>query len=163
SGRSADAFSQLGPHRAGSDLVIRTVQPYAVLVEVRLGEVLRPMTARPESGLFELTLPLAPDAEVPDYRLRITYPNRHIVEIDDAYRYGQVMSAFDLHLFGEGTLNRAFEKFGAHRIRVGTTTGVHFAVWAPNAQRVSVVGDFNGWDGRVHQMRLLLASGVWEI
>ena len=74
-----------------------------------------------------------------------------------------MLSDFDLHLFGEGTHLRIFEKLGAHRIRVGSTTGVHFAVWAPNADRVSVVGDFNGWDGRVHPMRLLTPSGVWEM
>ena len=79
-----------------------------------------------------------------DYRLRITYPSGHVVEIDDPYRYGRVLTDFDLHLLGEGTHNRAFEKLGSHRITVGSTTGVHFAVWAPNADRVSVIGDFNG-------------------
>ena len=74
-----------------------------------------------------------------------------------------MLTDFDLHLLGEGTHHRAFEKLGAHRINVGTTTGVHFAVWAPNADRVSVIGDFNGWDGRVHPMRLLAPSGIWEI
>ncbi len=162
-GRSADAFAVLGPHWTKDGLAIRTMQPAASLVEVCIGDVRRPMPRRHESGLFELVLPLASGAEVPDYRLRITFVNRHVVEIDDAYRYGQVLSAFDLHLFGEGTFNRAFEKFGANRRIIGTTTGIHFAVWAPNAQRVSVVGDFNGWDGRVHQMRLLVPSGVWEI
>ena len=93
-----------------------------------------------------------------DYRLRITYHAAVTsLEIDDPYRYGRVLTDFDLHLFGEGTHHRAFEKLGAHRISVGTTTGVHFAVWAPNADRVSLIGDFNGWDGRVHPMRLLVA------
>ena len=100
---------------------------------------------------------------MPDYRLRITYPGDHVVEIDDPYRYGRVLTDFDLHLLGEGTHHRAFEKLGAHRVTVGTTTGVHFAVWAPNAERVSVVGDFNAWDGRVHPMRLLMPGGIWEI
>jgi 1,4-alpha-glucan branching enzyme len=86
-----------------------------------------------------------------------------VIELDDPYRYGRVLSDFDLHLFGEGTHLRAFEKLGAHRIHVGSTIGVHFAVWAPNAARVSVVGDFNGWDGRVHAMRFLSPNGVWEI
>ena len=99
----------------------------------------------------------------PDYRLRITYPGEHVVEIDDPYRYGRVLTDFDLHLLGEGTHHRAFEKLGAHRMTVGTTAGVHFAVWAPNADRVSVIGDFNAWDGRVHAMRLLSPGGIWEI
>ncbi len=74
-----------------------------------------------------------------------------------------MLTDFDLYLLGEGTHHRAFEKLGAHRVRIGATTGVHFAVWAPNADRVSVVGDFNGWDGRVHPMRLLVPAGIWEI
>src|SRR5206468_12095474 len=78
-------------------------------------------------------------------------------------RYGRVLTDYDLHLLGEGTHYRSFEKLGAHRIQVGTTAGVHFAVWAPNADRVSVIGDFNAWDGRVHAMRLLLPNGIWEI
>jgi len=98
-----------------------------------------------------------------NYRLRITFPGDHVIEVDDPYRYGRVLTDFDLHLFGEGTHLRIFEKLGAHRITVGSTVGVHFAVWAPNADRVSLIGDFNGWDGRVHAMRLLVPAGVWEI
>jgi 1,4-alpha-glucan branching enzyme len=104
-----------------------------------------------------------PLSEIPDYRLRIVFTSGITLEIDDPYRYGRVLTDFDLHLLSEGTHNRLFEKLGAHRITVGTTTGIHFAVWAPNADRVSVVGDFNGWDGRVHPMRLLVPSGVWEL
>ncbi len=74
-----------------------------------------------------------------------------------------MLSDYDLHLFSEGTHLRAWEKFGAHVMTIGGVTGVHFAVWAPNAQRVSVVGDFNRWDGRVHPMRRLVPSGVWEL
>ena len=122
------------------------------------------MTLRHPAGLFEVRLT---QDEAADYRLRIAYrangDGDHRVEIDDPYRYGRVLTDFDLHLLGEGTHHRAFEKLGAHRITVGTTTGVHFAVWAPNADRVSVVGDFNGWDGRVHTTRLLAPAGIWEI
>ncbi len=156
------------------------MQPAARAVEVRLvatGE-LRPMRrvpsegsgdlsagalaeaeTGPHNGLFELTLSAA---EIPDYRLRISFEH-HTIDVDDPYRYGRVLTDFDLHLFGEGTHLRIFEKLGSHRITVGTTTGVHFAVWAPNANRVSLIGDFNGWDGRVHPMRLLTSSGVWEL
>src|SRR5262249_31452420 len=77
--------------------------------------------------------------------------------------YGRVLTDFDLHLIGEGTHHRLYEKLGSHRIGFGGTTGVHFAVWAPNAGRVSVIGDFNGWDGRVTPMRLLVPGGIWEI
>src|SRR5438445_13718442 len=120
------------------------------------------MTRCDPAGLYELRLTDAPD-ETPDYRLRITFAGDQVTEVDDPYRYGRVLSDFDLHLFSEGTQRRAYEKLGAHRIRVGSTVGVHFAVWAPNAERVSVVGDFNGWDGRVHPMRLLVTAGVWEL
>src|SRR5262249_22960428 len=65
--------------------------------------------------------------------------------------------------FGEGKNTRIYEKLGAHLMTIGSATGVHFAVWGPNAKRVSVVGDFNAWDGRRHPMRSLGASGVWEI
>jgi 1,4-alpha-glucan branching enzyme len=162
-GRSADPFGVLGPHRLDDELAIRSVHPAARSIDVRIGANWSRMVTRRERGLFELTLPLDRDDPIPDYRLRITFPNAQAIEIDDPYRYGPVLTDFDLHLFGEGTLNRAFEKFGAHLMVIGTATGVHFAVWAPNAQRVSVVGDFNGWDGRVHPMRLLVPSGVWEL
>jgi 1,4-alpha-glucan branching enzyme len=120
---------------------------------------LRPMTAS-EDGLFEVELP---GAAVPDYRLRLTFPGADVVEVDDPYRYGPVLSDFDLHLLAEGTHQRAFEQLGAHCIVHGGVPGVQFAVWAPNAGGVSLVGDFNRWDGRVHPMRLRIPSGIWEI
>ncbi|HZT78341.1 MAG TPA: 1,4-alpha-glucan branching protein GlgB [Vicinamibacterales bacterium] len=162
--RNSDPFAVLGPHRDGRDLVVRALQPSARAMDLRVratGE-LRAMTRCDPAGLFEARLPEVGD-ELPDYRLRLTYPGDVVAEIDDPYRYGRVLSDFDLHLFGEGTQRRAYEKLGAHRIRVGSTVGVHFAVWAPNAERVSVIGDFNAWDGRVHPMRLLVNSGVWEL
>ncbi len=162
-GRHRDPFAVLGPHRVDSEkvVVVRAIHPAALGVDLRVVETgqLHPMTRRPSDGVFELRLP---GDRIPDYRLRIAYP-RDVIEIDDPYRYGQVFTDFDLHLLGEGTHHRAFEKLGAHRVRVGSTTGIHFAVWAPNADRVSVVGDFNGWDGRVHPMRLLVPAGIWEL
>jgi len=161
-GTNRDPFAVLGPHPGenGRDTIVRALQPAAQAIDVRVVATgaLRPMSRRHSAGIFEATLPAGAD-----YRLRIHYPGDHIVEIDDPYRYGRVLTDFDLHLFGEGTHHRAFEKLGAHRITVGTTTGVHFAVWAPNADRVSLVGDFNGWDGRVNPMRLLVPNGIWEI
>ena len=76
---------------------------------------------------------------------------------------GQILTDYDLHLFNQGTHVRAWEKFGSHRVAVDGIAGVHFAVWAPNADRVSVIGDFNRWDGRVHVMRPLASSGVWQL
>jgi 1,4-alpha-glucan branching enzyme len=167
-GTNGDPFAVLGPHLVDSEdgtrLHIRTCQPSAESVELvwwQEGErFAQPMSRRHPQGVFEAVLPVP---QVVDYRLRVTWPHDHVLEIDDPYRYGRILSEFDLHLFGQGRLERAFERFGAHCLTVGAAAGVHFAVWAPSAQRVSVVGDFNGWDGRVHAMRNLLPSGVWEI
>ena len=140
---------------------MRACHPAAAAVEIRMASgTLVPMS-QVADGLYEARFPGGDTAG--DYRLVITYHGGHVIEIDDPYRYGRVLTDFDLHLLSEGTHHRAYEKLGAHRVTVGTTVGVHFAVWAPNADRVSVVGDFNGWDGRVNPMRLLMPSGIWEI
>ncbi|MGE0443917.1 MAG: 1,4-alpha-glucan branching protein GlgB [Vicinamibacterales bacterium] len=165
-GVSDNPFAVLGPHAAaGRDqgrMTVRVVQPTADRVDlVPAGGEAVAMERRPE-GVFEATVPYKGRADEFAYRLRVTEwgETRDIV---DPYRFGQVLSDFDLHLLAEGTHYRAWEKLGAHRVTLGEFTGVHFAVWAPNAQRVSVVGDFNRWDGRVHAMRKLVPSGVWEI
>jgi len=162
-GQHPDPFAVLGPHLTGAgSVVIRAVRPEASRVDIRLvaSGTVEPMRRLSVDGLFEVTVP---GTVIPDYRLVITGWHGQPYEVDDPYRYGRVLTDFDLHLLGEGTHHRAFEKLGAHRITVGTTTGVHFAVWAPNAQRVSVVGDFNEWDGRIHPMRLFVMSGIWEL
>jgi 1,4-alpha-glucan branching enzyme len=165
-GRHSDPFALLGPHDAADGYIVRTIQPAARSVELRsvATGALRPMR-RLNGGIFEGVLGAGgPErSALPDYRLRVTFGGDLVVEIDDPYRYGRLLSDYDLHLFAEGTHYRAYERFGAHRVRVGSTTGIHFAVWAPNAERVSVVGDFNGWDGRVHPMRRLVPAGVWEL
>ena len=84
-------------------------------------------------------------------------------EIEDAYRFGPVLGDLDAYLFGEGTHLRLYDVMGAHVRTIDGVDGTAFAVWAPNARRVSVVGDFNDWDGRRHPMRLRLECGVWEI
>jgi len=160
-GANRDPFSLLGPHADEDAAVVRAFFPAAVRVEIRLPGTgaLRPMERRHAAGLYEVRV----GEPRPDYRLRITYPDNKTVEVDDPYRYGRVLTDFDMHLLGEGTHHRMFEKLGSHAIDFGGTRGVHFAVWAPNAARVSVVGDFNAWDGRVTPMRLLQPGGVWEI
>jgi 1,4-alpha-glucan branching enzyme len=169
--RHRDPFAVLGIHQDEDGVVVRAFQPAARSIEVRLlpgGERVA-MKRVDRDGLFEARLqtshaaPRTQSQSLPDYRLRMTFSPGHVLEVDDPYRYGRVLSDFDLHLLGEGTQLRAFEKLGAHRRTVGSAVGVHFAVWAPNADRVSVIGDFNGWDGRVHPMRLLGPSGIWEI
>jgi 1,4-alpha-glucan branching enzyme len=164
-GRNSDPFAVLGPHAdpSGRGIVVRAHHPAATSIDLYLPATgdLQPMIPVHPSGIFEAFLPAA--AEFPDYRLRVDFGSGRVAQVDDPYRYGRSLSDFDLHLLAEGTQYRAFEKLGAHRVTIGSTSGVHFAVWAPSAERVSVIGDFNGWDGRVHPMRLLFSNGVWEL
>ncbi|HEY7499569.1 MAG TPA: 1,4-alpha-glucan branching protein GlgB [Vicinamibacterales bacterium] len=160
--RHADPFSVLGPHLERGRLTIRAYIPASqTVVVVRGGAAPIEMVRRHPAGVFETTIDDV--HEIPDYRLRVTYPDGHTTEIDDPYRYGRIISDYDLYLFGEGNHTRIYDRLGAHPMTIGTASGVHFAVWAPNALRTSVVGDFNSWDGRVHPMRMLGSSGVWEI
>ncbi len=169
-GVNADPFAVLGPHRAtvaGEPvLVVRFFHPDAEQVTLRAQatDVEVQMERRPGGDLFEAVVrdwPGEPHEFV--YRLHVAWKDARAGEIDDPYRFGRVLSDFDLYLLAEGTQLRAYEKLGAHQTELGGVAGVHFAVWAPNAKRVSVVGDFNRWDGRAHPMRLLLPHGVWEI
>jgi 1,4-alpha-glucan branching enzyme len=167
-GTSDDPFAFLGPHETTHEgrraLVIRTMQPGAERVELIVpGGHSRPMERRHEHGLFEITIAIDGEARAFTYRFRVIEPGGYTRDIDDPYRFGQVLSDFDLHLLSEGTHFRAWEKLGPHTMTVDGVAGAHFAVWAPNAQRVSVIGDFNRWDGRVHPMRRLVPSGIWEI
>jgi len=166
-----DAFRLLGPHaveRGGERrIVVRAMQPHAASVSVLVnGEVIpgeRIETGGP-SGIFEVLLPSAyQKLEASDYRLRIRWEDATVTEVPDAYAFPPVLTDFDLHLLGEGSHWQSYDKLGAHVCEVEGVQGVQFAVWAPNAMRVSVVGDFNRWDGRVHSMRLRGNSGVWEI
>jgi 1,4-alpha-glucan branching enzyme len=165
-GRADDPFAVLGRHDVVADgkpaQVFRTVQPGADHVDLLIGDRRWPM-GRVHDALFEIVLP-QDEREVPraPHRFRIHEANSQR-EVDDPYRFGQILRDFDLHLFSEGTHYRAWEQLGSHRRLVGGVDGVQFAVWAPNAHRVSVIGDFNRWDGRVHAMRRLVPSGVWEI
>ncbi|MEO8076695.1 MAG: 1,4-alpha-glucan branching protein GlgB [Acidobacteriota bacterium] len=159
--RHTDPFSVLGPHTGPDGLVIRTIDPSAEAVAViRAGADPVNMTRHP-GGVFEALVPGVKG--IPAYRLQVTYPAGVIMEVDDPYRFARVITDFDLYLLGEGKHTRIYDKLGAHPITIGETAGVHFALWAPNAMRVSVVADFNYWDGRRHPMRSLGSSGVWEL
>jgi 1,4-alpha-glucan branching enzyme len=159
-----DPFRILGPHRGGDALTIRVFRPDAQKVEVlanaKGGE---PVEAEKihRDGFFCAQIPGA--TRELDYHLRLTSWDGSQWTTRDPYRYGPIMGEIDLHLFAEGQHWQIYEKFGAHLRTIDGDAGVYFAVWAPNAQRVSVVGDFNGWDGRVNPMRRLLGSGVWEL
>src|SRR5579871_526086 len=157
-----DPFGVLGPHEEGGKLIIRVLRPGATRVEI-----LRPgsdpvvaAVADPE-GFFEAALPAGHSTD--EYRLRVAYP-AGAIEIEDPYAFPSLIGEMDLYLIGEGTHYRQYEKLGAHLRTHGMrgVQGVHFAVWAPNARRVSVVGNFNQWDGRIHPMRFH-PPGIWEI
>ncbi len=162
-GTHPDPFAVLGPHALAGGLAIRALHPRAQRAEVVTpeGRVLAAMTRVHHGGLFEAILPDTA-LEGFDYRLRFTASDGTVATVDDAFRYGPVLTDFDLHLLAEGTHVRAFDRLGARPITHGIRDGVHFSVWAPHARGVSVVGDFNAWDGRVHPMRKR-TSGYWEI
>ncbi len=163
-GAHPDPFRILGPHRVGENLVVRVYRPDAreisVIVGADDGSEFPAARLNPE-GFFQAVLPgLRRDL---DYQLRVVAWDGSEHRVRDPYSYGTFMGEVDLHLFAEGNHQQLYDKLGAHLRNVGGVEGVYFSVWAPNAQRVSVVGDLNGWDGRVNPMRRLLGSGVWEL
>jgi 1,4-alpha-glucan branching enzyme len=164
-GTCADPFAILGPHNtklnARPAVVIRTMQPAASEVQLVTSDRAVPMRRIRREGLFEAVVPVT-GMTPPAYGFRVSEGTSDR-EVADPYRFGPTLSDFDLHLLSEGTHYRAWEKLGPHRLTVDGVDGVQFAVWAPNAQRVSVIGDFNHWDGRVHPMRRRIPSGIWEI
>src|SRR3989475_6798591 len=163
-GTHSDPFRVLGPHRVGDDLEIRVFRPDARKIEIVLDrDPEEPIAAQKvqQDGFFCATV-LGATRDLP-YHLRVTAWDGSQQLTRDPYQYGPIMGEVDLHLFTEGQHWKIYEKFGAHLRTVGDAAGVYFAVWAPNAQRVSVVGDFNNWDGRVNPMRKLVGSGVWEL
>ncbi len=165
SGEHGDPFAILGPHvdPVAGGTIVRTFAPQAARVEVTApdsGELLAELTRVHEAGLFAGLVPGRTEPFA--YQLRIT-ANGATQIVEDPYRFGPVLGDIDLYLIGEGRHLDLYEKLGAHARTIEKVAGVAFAVWAPNAKRVSVVGDFNDWDGRRHPMRFRVGAGVWEI
>jgi len=153
-----DPFAVLGPHVQKNHQVVRTFQPQAQAVDiVDQDDALLVSMTSVHAGLFEATMPVQAN-----YRLRL-FKGESAHTIDDPYRFSSPLGEIDRYLMGEGTHLRIYDKLGARCIECEDICGVHFAVWAPNAQRVSVVGPFNEWDGRRHVMRVHPANGVWDI
>ena len=162
-----DPHSILGAHEHGDHTVIRTLRPNALEVTALIGGLRYPM-GHIGVGLFGVALPFT---DLVDYRLEVSYPGAdgtpHTYTTADGYRFLPTLGEVDLHLFAEGRHERLWEILGAHPRSFatpdGVVDGVSFAVWAPNAKGVSLIGEFNGWDGNDAPMRVLGSSGVWEL
>jgi 1,4-alpha-glucan branching enzyme len=160
--RHGDPFAVLGPHQTAAGQVIRALVPGAesVLVCGPDGVTTVAMSRRHPDGFFEALLPHG--AVWPRYRLRPANAGG-TWELLDPFMFPPVLGAIDDYLLIEGTHQALYQRLGAHPMLLDGVAGVHFAVWAPHARRVSVVGDFNAWDGRRHPMRKRIDSGLWEI
>lgn len=156
-------FAFLGMHPDGADVSVRTMQPRAVrvwVIDAASGETVAELPRLRMEGFFAgLVGRPAPFA----YRLRLDYGNDCQEEIYDPYAFPPVLGDLDLHLMGEGSHLHLYRRLGAHVTELDGVTGISFAVWAPNASRVAVVGDWNHWDGRVHGMRKRHGVGVWDL
>ncbi len=167
SGTHHNPHAVLGAHEYGEHTVIRAFRPHANAVTALVGGERYPLQ-HIDSGLFAVALPFA---DLLDYRLEIGYPTpdggSFGPTVADAYRFLPTLGEIDLHLFSEGRHERLWEVLGAHprsfTTADGVVDGVSFAVWAPNARGVSLIGEFNGWNGNGAPMRVMGATGVWEL
>ncbi len=164
-GRLHDPFAYLGLHSEKDSYVVRVFQPYASEISLMTESGSEPLQRIHPEGLFEWhgsEQPLHP------YQLRITENSPGLANsierlMHDPYAFTPKISSFDLHLFNEGKLHQGYLVLGSHVKQIDGISGVRFSVWAPNAERVSVVGEFNRWDGRIHPMAVHGSSGVWEL
>jgi 1,4-alpha-glucan branching enzyme len=158
-GYCSDAFAVLGPHESDNGAwVVRAFLPHAEEAFVLCDGAEHPMAKLDPAGFCEAHIPTAPGA----YRIRQRFAGGVETTSEDAYRFGPLLTSFDLHLHGEGTNYESYRTMGAHLAEMDGVRGVRFAVWAPNAQVVSLTGDFNHWDTRCHPMRRR-DGGIWEI
>ena len=150
----------LGPHKMETGILIQGFFPGAVKAEVLTGSSRYEMELADEAGFYAV---LIPGKRIPDYRYSITYESGQVQEFSDPYAFPEVITQEEQKKFNAGIFYNAYEKLGAHPMKINGTEGVLFAVWAPMAMRVSVVGDFNCWDGRRHPMQRLGDSGIFEL
>ena len=161
-GHHGQPFKVLGPQDVEESILYRTFQPYAESVSLTISGNETPvaMDKVDPDGLFELTV----EGGRPDsYVYHIKGFDGHVWDVIDPYQFPLQITDTDLYLYGEGTHYRTYQSMGAHPITVDGVEGVHFAIWAPNAVRVSILGEFNQWDGRHHPMQNLGSSGLWEL
>lgn len=164
-GSHGDPFSVLGLHKEAvggkEKLIIRVFRPEAQSVNVVIGKKSYELDRVSEEGLFERVF--SRRKKKFSYELEITPHTGEQFKVTDAYQFDSLISDFDLQLWGEGSHHQAYEFMGAHQREVDGVKGTHFVVTAPSATRVSVIGVFNNWDGRVHRMRKFHDQGIWEI
>jgi 1,4-alpha-glucan branching enzyme len=160
--RHGNPHSLLGAHpTADGGIVVRVFRPEAFRVEIEaLGARHRLEPRSDHPGLFEGRLP---GSTVPTYLVHVEYPGGASFSVRDPYAFLPTLGEKDLHFISEGTHRRLWERLGAHPTHHQGVFGTAFVVWAPNAEGVSVVGDFNGWDGRLNPMRSMGPSGLWEL
>jgi 1,4-alpha-glucan branching enzyme len=162
-GNIADPFSILGPHVEKNNLIIRGFIPGAKSVSVNgLGadNPAQPVQVD-KNGLFEVMFPS--DTPINPYRLNVEFSSCNRSSFYDCYSFMPILNDYDMYLYGQGNHYNIYEKLGAHIVTHQGIRGTLFAVWAPSAKRVSVIGDFNQWDGRRHMMRNRGSSGIWEL
>ncbi len=157
--RLYDPFQLLGLHKEENDWLIRVYDPQASAVELILEAGTKPLSRVHFSGIFEWHGKTAP---AKPYKLRFHYGDA-THDAHDPYQFSSSISPDDLYLFSSGKLNQGYRMLGSNAMQIDGVEGIRFAVWAPNAERVSVIGEFNQWDGRRHPMRSLGGSGVWEL
>lgn len=159
-----NVFAVLGQHRdkGSKNIFIRAFLPFTKSVEVlsQDGKILGSMTKLDERGFYQMEFGKVPDFK---YRFLITTDEGQKQEREDPYSFEPTVGDMDAYLFSEGTHHQIYDVLGAHIREMNGVKGVSFAVWAPNAKRVSVVGDFNRWDGRIHVMRKHPSCGIWDI
>lgn len=159
-GELAEPHSILGKHPSPDGTTIRAFRPEASEVHVLVdGEVAGKLEKVHNAGVFEGTV----DETITDYELEVSYPQGQTFTLRDPYAFLPTLGEMDTYLVGEGTHRRLFEKMGAHPRVIDGIEGTSFAVWAPNARSVRLVGNFNSWDGRLCPMRSLGTSGIWEL
>ena len=161
----SDPHSVLGAHpvqiNRQTGLILRLFHPDAISAEVLVGEETIPTQRLESQGIFWLWMP---GRSLPmEYKVRFHFHGSATWTVDSPYRFMPTLGDQDLHYLGEGKHYNLYDKMGAHPRQIDGIPGVSFAVWAPNAKRVSLIGDFNNWDGRVYPMRSMGTSGIWEL
>jgi 1,4-alpha-glucan branching enzyme len=159
-GMHHDPFEVLGCHQSGKHWVINALLPAAAEAQVLIADQSWPMERLPDTDFFTYR---AVQPEAPHYQLRWRQAAGEWRQLHDPYCFGPTVGDLDLHLFGQGKHHHVYRILGAHCCEHEGVSGVRFATWAPNAKRVSVVGDFNQWHGLCHGMRSRGPSGIWEI